>query len=151
MVILTNVMTNITRTVMLCSAIVVIVVSIIGFIKAKKIKKARRHKLGYDSLTVVAQVNILKKKSEKYHKLGCIPTGLNDLYQGLTRDSATGYAKYLNKLLRKHKKGKRYYTKKNKNADSYISNQVMHSVGVFYNSHLNLFKVTGKPNITRIY
>lgn len=151
MVISTNIMTNITRVVMLLAFLVTIVVSIIGAVKAHKIKKARRAKLGYHSLTRVAQVEILKKKAEKMFKKGCIPTGLNDLYQDLSRDSAVGYAKYLNRLSKKHKKRIHFYNKKRVDVDKFASNQIMHSVSIFYKSHLKLFAVTGKPKTERVY
>lgn len=150
MLIASNFMTYLTKAVLLISALVVIVFSIVGGVKAHKIKKKRKERLGYDSLTRVAQVNILKNKCDKFHKLGQVPTGLNDLYQELNRDSATGYAKYLNKLLKKHKKGRKYYTKKNPSANSYASNQIMHSVGVFVKSHEKLFTMS-KPNTKKIY
>ena len=146
-----NLMTNITRGVLLVSALVAIVVSIVGAVKGHKLKKARKAKLGYDSLTRVAQVEILKKKAEKMYKKGCIPTGLNDLYQDLSRDSAVGYAKYLNRLTKKHKKRVHFYTKKRVDVDKFASNQIMHSVSVFYKSHLKLFAVTGKPKTERVY
>lgn len=140
---------EIAKWLMIVCAITSLVVLLVGFIKARKIKKKRKKDLGYDSLTSSQSVNILKTKSGKYFNQGRIPTGLNDLFQELNRNSATGYVKYLNKLVKKHRKGFRFYTKKRVDLDKSRSNEVMYSVGVFVKSHPKLFTI--KPNTTRVY
>ena len=140
---------TIAKVILLICSLVVIVVSIIGFIKAQRIKAARKRKLGYKSLTSTQSVNIMKTKCEKYFKRGCIPTALNDRYQELNRDSATGYAKFLNRLLRKYRKRFRFY-KKNPDYDKLYSNKIQYTVGVFKKSHSKLF-VSQKVNCEAVY
>lgn len=140
---------TIAKVVLLICSLIVIVVSIIGFIKAQRIKAARKRKLGYNSLTSTQSVNILKTKCEKYYKRGCIPTALNDRYQELNRDTAVGYARFLNRLLRKYRKRFKYYKKK-PDYDKLYSNKIQYTLGVFKKSHPKLF-VSQNVNTERVY
>jgi len=101
----------IAKYVFLVCGLVSLVVVIIGVFKAYKIKKERKKRFGYDTLTNKLAVNTLKTKVRNQVKLGSIPSVFEELYNGLSIDSPTKNAKFLNKLVKKYRKKKRYYLK----------------------------------------
>ena len=94
----------------ICGAVSLIFLCI-GFIKKLLIKRKYKKKLGYNALSTSQAVNVLRSKAKKLDELGQIPFSLNNAYQELNRDSSVKYVRKLNKLLRKYKKGKRFYQK----------------------------------------
>ena len=129
-----NLITKLTYAIVPICGLIIVVALIYALIKYIKKKKEYKAKLGYNALTTTNKVNHIKTKARALRNVYRIPLALCLCFDDLNRDSSVKYARFLNKLLRKYLKRRKYY-KKRVQEDYFNSNQVYNRVAGWLKSH----------------
>lgn len=135
----TQIINAITPWIVVICGIVIIGGLIYKHVRTKQYKKERTKKLGYETLSVKQQVNILKSKVAKQVELGVLPSAIAVAYNELNIDSPEEYAHWLNGLCKAYSKKKGYY-KKNPSENVRVSQQIQLEVGQYKVKHAKQFK-----------